>query len=857
MYFTREDILKIQKALLQIGTKDSEFKNAQLPLQEQDIIAVVQDGANRKVKVNDIIGQFNLLNRQDFINVSDMYDEHYITINEAIKLMPQRKRKEGLVITFQNTSGKWQIYQFKGTIDQFVNPIYWEDLFGLEYPIINSIIPDEEDLTMSKPDKDGNSLLSFKDKNYDPEGFSGMATKILRKNIVEVNGVKKNILTQEDFDQENCIYEIRYDFTLTGNVTIPANCILEFNGGSLSGAYTIIGHNTFVKGLAESFLKNNITILGTWNVEDLILPKETDVTALVQKMLDLFGYVKFGIGKYYLSDTIIIRNNFSTIIGCGSSKTYITPLPSLQSTITNVFKTLLPGEEGTDSGRYYIAERIIIKDLSIIGIVDTRRIFEDAIIVNGPSSVIENVNISNINGFGIEIGCWCNRIINCVIDHYSDTGIKTGGNGPCNNLVINKCRIESGEYGIKLSSGGNIVIRDNTIEGNSKTDVYVRSSQNIVIEGNYFEGTPLISKENVNIQNNSEAADITDDIKAHIIVAGGIVGGADISVGPIYCPCGVSIRKNFIESNIGQDKNIVAIGSCCGYLTIEDNVSRYNRTVAKFLDFGSSMFSNVTIKGNVGFDDTKDYILTPIDLATSFAYVQSSWQGAEHFKGDIVLDNPDKVEYIIGNNINIWGIIREEFLSRSTQSLKQIDGEFIIEADFSNSQNINAIGFPQTLVNSGIYRFECDVKLLSGAITDNSLIIIASRYQNGTSDYSNNCNIVITPTTEWKHVILNISVPNGIIDNVGISINNKLGNNKYLIKNPIMYKVGLNKPDIKYYIQECANIYQNNPAIEGFNTRNSQIGIRGLNKNGEPCIVTNHGANGYDTWSTIQSVLNL
>ena len=87
MYFTREDILKIQKALLQLGIKDSEFKTAQLPLQEDDTITIVQNNVNRKVKISNIIGQFNILNRQDFINVSDMYDEHYITINEAIKLI--------------------------------------------------------------------------------------------------------------------------------------------------------------------------------------------------------------------------------------------------------------------------------------------------------------------------------------------------------------------------------------------------------------------------------------------------------------------------------------------------------------------------------------------------------------------------------------------------------------------------------------------------------------------------------------------------------------------------------------------------------------------------------------------------
>lgn len=92
-------------------------------------------------------------------------------------------------------------------------------------------------------------LLNIKDdfaelsnKTYNPETYSGMGRVILRKNMV--NGV--NVLTQEMINQSNTIYEIRYDFTLDEDITIPANCILEFDGGSISGAYTISG-NTYIK----------------------------------------------------------------------------------------------------------------------------------------------------------------------------------------------------------------------------------------------------------------------------------------------------------------------------------------------------------------------------------------------------------------------------------------------------------------------------------------------------------------------------------------------------------------------------------------------------------------------------------
>ena len=71
-----------------------------------------------------------------------------------------------------------------------------------------------------------------------------MATKILRKNIKEINGEKKNLLTQDDFNQENCIYKIKYNFDLNGQqITIPNNCKLDFSeGGSLYNG-TILGTN--------------------------------------------------------------------------------------------------------------------------------------------------------------------------------------------------------------------------------------------------------------------------------------------------------------------------------------------------------------------------------------------------------------------------------------------------------------------------------------------------------------------------------------------------------------------------------------------------------------------------------------
>lgn len=128
MIFTREDILKIQNALIQLGRKDSEFKEANIPLNSNDYIAILQDGINKKVSINNLISTLGFIRNEDFINVTDRFDEPYITLEEAVLLIPENKRKEGLVITFQDTSGNWRMYQFKGDINQFNNYTLWKEV---------------------------------------------------------------------------------------------------------------------------------------------------------------------------------------------------------------------------------------------------------------------------------------------------------------------------------------------------------------------------------------------------------------------------------------------------------------------------------------------------------------------------------------------------------------------------------------------------------------------------------------------------------------------------------------------------------------------------------------------------------
>lgn len=137
MFFTREDILKIQQALFKVSVKDSELPNAE-HVTPNDIISIVQNGKNKKIKIVDFFEQISLGDKV-IINISNKYDEYYISLSEAINLVPELQRKKGLFITFQDVNGNWQFYQFRGTLEEFSEKDKWFN-FDFEKYLMETLI---------------------------------------------------------------------------------------------------------------------------------------------------------------------------------------------------------------------------------------------------------------------------------------------------------------------------------------------------------------------------------------------------------------------------------------------------------------------------------------------------------------------------------------------------------------------------------------------------------------------------------------------------------------------------------------------------------------------------------------------
>lgn len=141
MMFTQEQINEIRQRLAISGTKDTQLPLAELPLIGEESVAIIQHGENKRVSIEEFYEEFSQYidksERVDLFNVS-RYAQRIseanasvpLTLEEAVALCPKDVKRGGQILTFVDSSGAWNIWQYKGVIPENWSNIknFWENI---------------------------------------------------------------------------------------------------------------------------------------------------------------------------------------------------------------------------------------------------------------------------------------------------------------------------------------------------------------------------------------------------------------------------------------------------------------------------------------------------------------------------------------------------------------------------------------------------------------------------------------------------------------------------------------------------------------------------------------------------------
>ena len=113
--------------------------------------------------------------------------------------------------------------------------------------------------------------LKLIDSEFENNAKVGISTEGLDKTtyicsylMPNIDEEGNNILLQEHLSLANHKYVVRYNFDLNGaTITVPAGCIIEFDGGSFFNG-SLVGNDTKIVNLYDYTIMTNINASGSF-----------------------------------------------------------------------------------------------------------------------------------------------------------------------------------------------------------------------------------------------------------------------------------------------------------------------------------------------------------------------------------------------------------------------------------------------------------------------------------------------------------------------------------------------------------------------------------------------------------------
>lgn len=386
--------------------------------------------------------------------------------------------------------------------------------------------------------------------------YNGMGRVELAKNMVntgtDLEPVMLNQLTQDMFykgaagsrvPNTNTIFVIRYDYVLAENITIPDGCVLEFEGGSISGAYTITGNGTYIEGTKDIF--NDVIIAGTWKNKEVSISWFSNNT-------DLALTNAINIGKIINVDKDIALSQNIAI-----SKSGIT-IRSEHKTITN--------------GVYSIGFSQI-RDVNIEG-------------VNFLGTIDNTATQANILGFSEVTNC---HVKDCVVDGAFYYGIlfiqstqcsvdgctfkesyNTASQMLCSGRACNYFYVRNNHFvhigyvfTIRLDACSYSYVENNTLIDVKNNPIFINSNCSYCnVVGNYIstslDSGIILANDSIEVPDGEGGTMVATDLPHDVIIRGNQVydcSDAGIAVYP-SSPTGSIARNIIIENNILSNNGV-------------------------------------------------------------------------------------------------------------------------------------------------------------------------------------------------------------------------------------------------------------------------------------------------------------
>ena len=437
-----------------------------------------------------------------------------------------------------------------------------------------------------------NTTVSFKKLIFEDSDKNVDGTLLSKEVIVR---------SIDEITLPNIIYKIVSDIDLNNTkLTLPANCTLDFQGGSFSNG-TIVGSNTRFSGNIK--LDTTLTFSGTYlldtvNVDWFYTTRGSNASPYIQAALDFAKLIKASVtfgnkltSGYVIGTTLncavpIIGNNArlsSTTVGvlnckdeCSLDNLYIDFYPYQGASGVTDNKVVAVNIGGNTATYNHYINNVTI-DGFYYGIVMTNarnlrcsnlRIIRTRVGIQAYGKCVNNSIVNaNIDCKGTNSVCIA---FNDEVDHAASTYVSEG-------WTISNSILTSAKYGIFGVNMSNTFISNCIIDLCSKNAIkFSLNSLNIRIVDNYLaclaNGTDVINFSGQNVSNNEDAGIIISNntIKSYYSNSGSC-NGINIGEGTYES---IYILGNTI-SNLGGI-GIVSLNGKITHINVSDNRFKIN-----------------------------------------------------------------------------------------------------------------------------------------------------------------------------------------------------------------------------------------------------------------------------------------